>query len=389
MPARQKRTLWILLGLAVLILLALPKLLPLFHGGKSATASGAGSGSQGGGPGRFKVQVTAHIVQPARLEARVLGTGTLRAGDAIQLKSETAGRIVQLPFKEGSHVPKGKLLVKINDAELRAQLIKARAALGLARATEERQRQLVGRGFISRQEYDEARQSVLSAQGDMELLRAQIAKTEIRAPFDGVVGLASVSVGNIIAQGTPIANFVSDAPLKVDFSVPEQYFDSVSPGKRVAFTVQGGDRIHNAKVFAVDPLVDEATRTVNVRAICDSVDPSLAPGAFARLTLVIREKPDALALPSQALVPGDTVQQVYVLQGGKAVPRKVRIGLRTEADVEILEGIKAGDTVITTGLTLIRPGAQVDLKSVDNADAAKTGRAPAPERVSQAEDSLR
>lgn len=335
-------------------------------GGSGAGGGGTGAGGSGGGPGgKYKVQVTAHVVRPKTLQEKVVSTGTLQASEDIQLKSEAAGRIVRLPLHEGNRVPKGTLLVKINDADLQAQLIKAKAALETARTNLVREKRLLARNFISQQEYDLAKEALESARGDVQLLVAQIQKTEVRAPFAGVVGLKLVSLGGFVSVGSPIANFVSDAPLNVVFSVPEQYYDSVSPGKVVDFTVQGADSSYSAKVSAVDPKVDENTRTVNVRAVCDSTDSALAPGSFAHLTLVVRELPEALSVPSQALVPNVSGQQVYVLRQGAAVAQKVQIGLRTDVDVEITAGIRPGDTVITTGVTLIRPGSPVEVKSLN------------------------
>ncbi|MBW8886540.1 MAG: efflux RND transporter periplasmic adaptor subunit [Fibrobacteres bacterium] len=390
MAYSRRRILWIGIGLAALVLLAIPKVIQGIHGkpvktgqgprggsGTGGGGSGAGTGaaaggmrggsggSRDGGPGGSAVQVTAHVVRPQKLERTVVSTGSLRAGDAVQLKSETSGRIVQLPFKEGARVAKGKLLVKINDADLRAQLLKARAALGMAQVNEQRERQLFQREFVSRQEYDQAREASASAKGDIELIEAQIAKTEIRAPFDGVVGLSQVSVGTLVSAGAPIANFVSDAPLKVDFAVPEQYYDSVGPGTKVSFTLQGNPKVYAAKVYAVDPVVDQATRTVNVRALCDGLDSALAPGTFARLSLVVQEKPQALAVPSQAVVPSGNGEQVYVLREGKTAAQPVRTGLRTSAVVEVVSGLNPGDTVITSGVSVVRPGSPVQIKSLD------------------------
>jgi membrane fusion protein (multidrug efflux system) len=318
------------------------------------------------------------------MEEEILSTGTLRAREEIQLKSEAAGRVVSLPLKEGTRVPRGRLLVKLNDESLQAQLIKARAALKVARTNLARQSRLLEEKFISQQEYDIANQAAATALGDLGLLEAQIALTEIRAPFDGVVGLKLVSLGSYLTPGTPVANFLSDRPLKVDFSVPEQYFDSVAPGKSVVFTIQGDSLRHLARVYAVDPKVDEQTRTVNVRAVCDPSDSALTPGAFARLTLVFREKPDALAIPSQALVPTQTGQQVYVVRQGAAVSRPVRTGLRTAAKVEITEGLRPGDTVVTTGVTLVRPGSQVEIKGLDTSSAAASAQGSGRETGSPA-----
>jgi membrane fusion protein (multidrug efflux system) len=379
MAMGKKEILWGCAGVLILLAIAYPKIQKGLHpadsagspGGGGAHAKGekadkGGKGDRGAkGGGGPKVQVAAHVMKPEKIEEKITSTGTVLAGEDVQLKSEASGRIVRLPLKEGARVAKGTLLVKINDADLQAQLIKAKAAYKLAEDKANRQKSLQAKEAISQEDYEVAVQELESARGDLQLLQAQIDKTEIRAPFDGVVGLKYVSEGGYLSQGTAIANYISDRPLKLEFSVPEQYFSAIAAGREVTFSIQGSSRGYRAKVYGVEPKVDESTRTIKVRALCDNADGTIAPGSFAKVDILLQAKPAALMAPSQALISDAKGDKLFVLRGGVPAFQPVSTGLRREEDVEITQGLNPGDTIITSGVMLLKPGAGVDIKSMD------------------------
>ncbi|MEM9593735.1 MAG: efflux RND transporter periplasmic adaptor subunit [Acidobacteriota bacterium] len=298
-------------------------------------------------------------VEPRSLTSEVATTGELMANEEVELRSEEDGRVVSILFAEGQNVASGDLLVKINDADLQAELRRAQVQKRLAQQREVRVRNLLDENTVSQQVYDEARGQLEIVDAQLESLRARIAKTEIRAPFSGVVGLRSVSEGSYLTSSNRIATLQNLDPIKLDFAVPEKYAGQVDRGDEVDFTVAGLDRTFRGKVYAVEPRVDAATRTVQVRARAANPDGRLMPGAFAEVQLVLAEREDALMVPAIALIPGLDTTTVYVVEDGKAASRPVRTGQRTEGKVEITEGLVAGDRVIVSGIQQVRPGAEV------------------------------
>ncbi len=287
------------------------------------------------------------------------------ANEQVALKAEASGRIVNLALREGAEVAKGDLLVKINDADLQAQLEKARASFKLAQDREARQKTLLAKELISREDYDLSAMELNASRADIDLLGAQIDKTEIHAPFDGRVGLRYVSEGAFVSVGTTIADFVKVRPLKVEFSVPERYAGRIGPGTKLSFTIQGSLAVHNATVYAQQPLIDEATRSLRLRALCNGSESGVLPGAFADVRLTLGENPHAVAVPSKALVPDIKGQKVFLVRERKAFPQPVITGVRDDEDVEIVQGVAEGDTVVTTGVLILRPGMTVDIKNIE------------------------
>jgi membrane fusion protein (multidrug efflux system) len=348
---KNKRVLWIALIVIIAVLIALPK---FFTGSKPKGGSSAGKGGPKGG----SVPVMAIVIAPQLLREKIVAPGTILANDAVELKSESAGRLVALSAVEGGRVAKGALIAKINDADLQAQMLKAKAALKQAEDREARQKGLIDKGAISREEYESAFIELESAKADVALLKAQIEKTEVRAPFEGRLGLKYVSVGAYLTPGTKITTLVSDRPLKVDFNIPEKYAQRVKTGDKIAFSTSGGFAGNSGTVYAIDPMIDENSRSLHIRALCDNPN-GIVPGTFADILLTLGEKPSALMVPSPALVPDATGQKIFCVKNGNAVLQPVTTGVRDSVMVEITSGLKVGDTVITTGVLLVRPGAAV------------------------------
>lgn len=322
-------------------------------------ACGPNEEAAGGGGAMPPMAVGVHVLRGEPLDDALVATGTLLANEEVQLVSELAGRITHIGFEEGGRVDAGQVLLRINDDELQAQLRKAEAGLRLAVEDEARKAQLLAVNGLSQEQLDAARTTVAGLQADVDDLRARIAKSVIRAPFGGRVGLRSVSEGGFVAAGTPIARLHQTDPMKVEFAVPERYGRSLAPGSAITFTLEGDTATYTGAVYAVDPSVDAATRTVKVRARTGNAHGRLIPGAFARVQVRLQRIPDALVIPAEALIPDIQGQKVLLMKGGTAVSARVQLGLRTAERVQLTSGVQPGDSVIVTGLLALRDGAAV------------------------------
>jgi membrane fusion protein (multidrug efflux system) len=361
MTQRAKRLTISAVALAILVALAIPK---LTSSGPKDPLAAKGGGKGRGGAAAGPVAVKAYVVQPSRLDDQIVVTGTISPNEQVDLQSEVPGKIIKIYFHEGAPVGKGTLLVKINDSELRAQLERAQARKELAVAKEARQRTLREKDAVSQAEYDVALNELKSADADIALIKAQIDKTELRAPFAGTIGLRYVSEGSNISPSTKIASLNNINPVKVDFSVPEKYFSVVRPGSSITFTTQGAPGEFNAKVYAVEPKIDQSTRTLQVRALCPNSGGRLFPGSFAEIKLILTSVPNALLVPTEAVIPEMEGKKVFIVKDGKAEPRKIEVGIRTDRQVQVTSGIAAGDSVVTSGILQMKPGARLKVSSV-------------------------
>lgn len=305
------------------------------------------------------LRVTTVQVMPRPFAETITSTGTLRAEEGVDLQAETSGKIVSINFEEGKAVKRGDLLLKLNDADLRASLERYRYGQKLAEARERRYATLLAEHVVTQQDYDTALGDVNVQKANVDLYSAQIEKTEVRAPFDGVVGLRYVSNGAYVSASTQIATLQRLDKLKVDFAVPEKYSGRVKVGRDITFTVAGGLRRFGGRIYAIDPRIDAGTRTILLRAVCDNSDRSLLPGAFANVTLALDQIADALLVPAEAVIPGLDEKNVFVAENGVAQRRAVETGARTAEQVHILSGLRPGDVVITSGLQNMRQGQAV------------------------------
>lgn len=302
--------------------------------------------------------VEGYVVKPTRLDADLTAAGTLLPAEETTLYPEAAGRVVMLHLPEGRPVRQGELLVKLFDEDLQAQLKKAEAQLQQARLTEQRLGELLKVKGVSQQEYDAAALQVRVLESDIDLTRAQLRKTEVRAPYSGVVGLRQISLGAYVSPSTPITTLRATHPLRLDFAVPEQFAALVRSGQRVSFRVQGQTRTYSATVIASEPAISAETRSLKVRAsVAESAQTTLAPGMFAEVSLQLQSRNDALLIPAQAIVPKSRDKIVFVSRNGQAVPTLVKTGTRQADRVEITEGLRPGDTIAVTGTLFLRPNA--------------------------------
>jgi len=345
----------------ILGLILYPKLKPMFK--KSESGQGGGGFAMQGFQSR-SLNANAMVIGPSVLREMINSTGTLLPDEEVDLSFETSGKIVSVNFTEGTRVKRGDLLAKINDRHLQAQLLKLKAQRKLAEEREFRQRNLLSRDAISQESYDQAVTELQALEADVMLLEARIAETELRAPFDGIIGLRYLSEGAYANPNARIARLVKISPLKIEFSVPERYSGSVGPGFPITFSIDGINQPFRASVYAIDPMVDIRTRTIVVRALFPNQSEGLKPGRFAAINMQLDEIKDAIAIPTEALIPEMDGDKVYVFRNGQARQLTVRTGLRTADRIQIVEGLSFGDTLLITGVMQLRQGIPVVLDQI-------------------------
>ncbi len=311
--------------------------------------------------GEQKYTVQTVVTYPQGLIADIEVPGTILANESTEIHPETSGRLVEMNIREGANVNKGDLLAKLYDGDLQAQMHKLEVQLKLAEQTEKRQAELVKIQGISQQEYDLSLLEVLSLKADMDIIKEDIRKTEIRAPFAGKLGFRNVSPGAYVTPATVMTTISQVNTLKVQFNVPERYGAKLTKGLPVSFVVDGSSQRFSASVIASEIMIDEATRSLAVRATVHEKSPALIPGVFAKVKIILEKNTDALMVPNNAVILLGRKKQVYVYQQGKAIPKEITTGARDSTNIQVLSGINPGDTVITSAIMFLRPGLEVNL----------------------------
>jgi len=329
---------------------------------KKLEGSGAGAGAKGGKTQSFAVNGI--VIKPTSFASNLDVTGTIEANESVALQSEVSGLVTGIFFKEGSNVSKGSLLVKINDRDIQAQLQEALTKQNLSASNENRAKQLLAKGAISQEEYDASLADLKSLKAQGQLIRAQLAKTSIIAPFSGKIGLRSISVGVYITPTTVIANLLSTNPVKVNFSVPEKYMGQIKMNSSITFRTDGSSQIYTGKVFAIEPGINAQTRTLQIKALAQNNNNELLPGSFAKVSLVLNNVENAILVPNEAIIPVLKGKTVFVSKNGKAKQVEVHSGTRTDANIVITSGLSAGDTVLTTGAMTLKEDAPVKVSVV-------------------------
>ena len=320
------------------------------------------SAAKPGGRPRANVAmpVEAEAVTVTSINREIRAVGSLRSNESVVIRPEIAGRITEILFREGEAAEKGQPLIILDSSVHRAQLAQARAGLELSRANNARALKLFKRGAGTGRARDEAIAQLRQDEANLALAKARMAKTTIRAPFGGVLGLRRVSVGDYLNPGQAVVNLEDIDPTKVDFRIPEIYMGTVRVGQRISISVDAfPKRKFDGKVYAIDPLVDESGRAIVIRARAPNTGGPLRPGMFARVNLIVETRDNAVMVPEQALVPRGADQFVFRVVEGKAMMSKVRVGLRRAAHAEILDGLGPTDVVVTAGQQKIRNGAPV------------------------------
>lgn len=315
----------------------------------------------GQAPARGPIGVEAVAVVRMPLSDEVLAVGTLRANESVVIKPEIAGRIVRIGFQDGARVPKSALLVALDDSVLAAQADQARAELGLAKASYERTEDLAKKNFVSGSARDQAQATLKIQEAKLQLAEAQLAKTLISAPFAGVLGLRNVSVGDFVKDGAELVVLEDVGSMKVDLRLPERFLGQLRRGQSISVSVDAfPGRNFAATLDALDAQVDANGRSLLARGRLANPDGALRTGMFAKARIVLKEKPEALVVPEEAILPVGSVAFVYKVESGKAVRTEVKTGLRSGGKVEVVSGLQAGDVVVTAGhQKLTRDGAEV------------------------------
>ena len=301
------------------------------------------------------------IVKPSVLQETISVSGKLIPFEMTTLQPEVSGRVVKINLPEGKYVKQGTLLVKLFDDDLQAQLHKANTQLKIIEQQQKRQSELLKVAGISQTDYDQTTLSLASIKNDIEIYNVMIRKTEVVAPFDGTIGLRNISVGAIVTPSTVMATIRADKQLKLDFSVPSKYSSEVNVGTKLKFTVQGKDQQYDASVMASERGIEAVTNNLNVRAIVSSKSGILLPGEFTNISLKLKQNDHALMVPTQAVIPQELTKQVIIANNGKAKFVTITTGIRKEDNVEVVKGLNAGDTLITTGILFIKPDSKIKL----------------------------
>ena len=289
-------------------------------------------------------------------------SGSIEANENVEIRSEVSGIVEQIYFTEGTNVNKGQVLLKVNDIELRAQLSQATTKQNLASENERRAKLLLQKEAISQEEYDIASAEFRSLKAQSQLIQAQIAKTSIRAPFSGRIGLRNISPGTYVTPSTLITKLVSSNQVKISFSIPEKYATGVENNTIVKITMPNSSESFSAKIYAIDPEIEIATRTLKVRAIADNPANKLIAGTFATVELPLKNIKNAILVPTEAVIPIQNGKVVYIATNGKAKEMKIETLTRTAKDVVVTSGIKAGDTLVVSGVMAIKNDSDIQIK---------------------------
>lgn len=379
---RAKKTLLFLFVSAGLAALAAAA----YYGNRVAAtptaAAGAPAGKTGGGPpGAMAVGVEAVKVEMTTLPDDVAAVGTLLANESVVLRPEIAGRIDRINFAEGMPVAKGALLVALDASTQAADLQQARANLALSQANYKRTVELLGKKFVSERSKDEAAANLKVQQAVAAQAEARLSKTRIVAPFAAVAGIRNVSVGDYVKEGQDLVNLEDISVLKVDFKLPERYFSRVATGQEVELSTDARPtETFKASIAAVDPLIDSSGRAVALRAHLSNADAKLRPGMFVRVRLIFGSRKDVMIVPEETLVPSGSDQYLFRISDGKAERVKVGVGVRRGTQVEITQGVRPGDLVVTAGQLKLRDGAPVKVMSAGGDGTAGSSAAPAEDK---------
>lgn len=334
------------------------------HGGKGKEAQGQASGGKDGKKKNGPVPVKVMIVKDTAVTNNIDLTGTIDPNEKVNLVSQTAGNITGIYFQEGSHVSKGQVLVKVYNADLVASLKQNQYQITLAQQNEYRNKVLLQKEAVSQQEYDTSLSNYNSLKAQGDVIKAQIAKTEIRAPFAGVIGLRNVSPGGYLSPLTSIAVLVNTDPMKLTFSVPERYQQLIKAGSKVSFNIASSRETFTAVVYAIEPSIDQTSRSITVRARAANPKNLITAGGFAKINLTLDQIPKTIMVPTECVIPDLKSSKVYIAHNGTAVAKPVKTDMRTDTKIEIVDGLKAGDSLIVSGLIQMRPKVPLKITKV-------------------------
>jgi membrane fusion protein (multidrug efflux system) len=354
----MKKQTKIFLVLGIILLLAVAYFYPRL--GTQPAGEGAAPAGQNGGGNAEPLVVNVVQLKKETLNNQLQVSGTILPNESVDIKPEISGLVTKVNFKEGQYVTKGTPLVYLNDNELQAQYQRLQYTQKLVQTQESRQKQLLAREAISQEEYDIVLNQYNTALSDIKLVQAQLEKTVIRAPFNGRLGLRQVSEGAVINAANIIVSIVNIDPIKLEFSIPERYAGLVAEGSSIYFSSESSTEEVEGKVYAFEPQIDAATRTLKLRAQSPNKSGKYLPGMFVKIRFVLDVKEDALLVPAESVIPELSGYKVFVVGAdGNAEQRMIEIGTRTDTQVQVISGLKEGDLVLTTGVMQVRQGMPV------------------------------
>jgi membrane fusion protein (multidrug efflux system) len=346
---------WIIVVLVLGILIAV-KL--LFFNKKEEQAGPAGKGKNAG-----PVAVNYYVAKTAPLVDQVYTTGKIGAFNEIDIIPEVAGKVTSIYFKEGESVSAGADIIRINDADLQAQLQKNKIQTKLSEQKLDRLKKLIEINGVSQEELDVQENDLNTLKADQALILAQLAKTNIKAPFSGVIGLKNISLGSYVSPSQVVASLVQVRPLYIEFALPEKYSSLLKKGDKVSFSYQDRKE-RDAVIYAFEPRVDESTRTIRVRARYEGKE-DFYPGSFVKVFVDLGEENNSILIPTQSVIPILKGQKVYVAKNGVAQEVQIITGIRTGDKIQVTEGLQEGDTVLTTGMLAVKKEAKIKLLKED------------------------
>jgi membrane fusion protein, multidrug efflux system len=354
-PVKRKK-MWYILAILLAIVIVFPKLVPVLSSMEIFTPEEE----------VVVMQADAVVVQGELLDNKISSTGNVRAIQEVELSTEVSGKVIGLHINEGSEVERGELLVKVNDNDLQAEKTRLESNIEMMEETQARQQQLFERGGVTQEDYDNTLMQLNNLHAELASVEAQIERTEVRAPFNGIVGLTYISDGAYVTPSTRIASLQDMNSVRIDFSVPERYSASVMSGNEIRFEVQGVDSVFTGEVIASEPQIDPRTRTLQVRALAGNEEGLLNPGSFANVELILTTYEDAIMVPSVSLIPDAGTYKVLIVENGTAREQIVYTGMRTRNHVQILNGLAPGDTVLVSGLLQVNDGEKVEIRNFQN-----------------------
>jgi len=344
---------WIIVLTVIVVLISLK----FVFFAKKEQGPGAGAKGKPSGP----IAVNYFVAQTFQFNNNVYTTGKIGAINEIELKPEISGKVTAIYFKEGETVNKGEPILKINDADLQAQLQKNKIQVKLSEEKVTRLQKLLTISGISKEEFDIQENELASLKADEALIAAQLSKTNITAPFSGVIGLKNISEGAYVSPTQVIASLVQVKPLYIEFSIPEKYSSSVKKGLNIQFTSENESaKTFTAQIYALEPKIDEATKTLRGRAMYNGNE-TFYPGTFVKVYVDLGKTSNSIMIPTQSVIPILKGQKVFVSKNGMAQEVKVITGIRTEDKIQVIEGLNVGDTVLTTGLMSVKKDSKLKL----------------------------
>ena len=313
------------------------------------------------------ITVDVIVASPQTISNTVEANGSVVANEYVELHPEVSGRLAYLNVPEGTKVQQGTVIAKINDADLQAQLSKTKVALDLAQKTEERLRKLLAVNGVNQSDYDVALNAVNGYKADLVYTQSLIDKTVLKAPFTGVIGLRQVSLGAYLSPTIVIATMQQLDKIRIDFVIPEEYSSMIKKGHVIDVQIDAASsKKSKAVIIATEPQVNQATRNLKVRAILK--DGKVNPGAFVKVFIAASKDVKSILIPTNSIIPDDKNKQVVLVKGGKASFINVETGVRQANNIEVVKGIKEGDTVVVTGLLFARPKSQLKVRKVKTLD---------------------